>query len=98
MSYGCFSKLSPPWPHIDQEHLSMTTQTGCGRQLKYTLHSTVERVLYLCTVAHCTDQQRLTNSDMLPSLILKIDRSVPYRICDCSHHIDFLPPPIKLHW
>jgi hypothetical protein len=73
MSYGCFSKLPPPWPHIDQEHLSMMAQTGCCLQLKYTLHSTVDRVPYLCTVAHCTDQQRLTNSDMLPSLILKIE-------------------------
>jgi len=55
MSYGCFSKLSPPWSHTDQEHLSMTTQTGCRHQLKYTLHSRVDRVLYLHTVAHCTD-------------------------------------------
>jgi len=97
-SYGCFSQLSPARPHIHQEHLSVTTQTGCRHQLKYTLQGRGDRFLYLCTVAHCTDQQRITNSHMSPSLILKIDRSVLYRICDCSHHIDFFPPPTKLHW
>jgi hypothetical protein len=98
MSYGCFSKLSPPWPHIDQERLSTTIQTDCRSLLKYTLHTTVDTVLYLCTVSYCTDQQRLTNPDMSPSLNMKIDRSVLYCICDCSHDIDFFPPLIKLQW
>ena len=51
----------------------MTIQTGCGCLLKYTLHNKLVRVLYTCTVAHCTDGHRLTNSGLSPSVILKTE-------------------------
>ena len=67
-----FQQTSTSVQTSDYEHLR-TEQTGCGCLLKYTLHSKVVRVLYICTVAHCTNGHRLTNSGLSPSVVLKTE-------------------------
>ena len=88
MCYGCFRKPSTSVQNSNYEHLR-TKQTGCGCQLKCIWHSKVVRFLYICTLAHCTDRHRLTTSGKSPSVILKTEWSVPYRLCDCKQHIAF---------
>ena len=86
MCYGCFSNPSTTVQNSDHEHQRMTIQTGCGCLLKYTLHSKVVRVLYICTLAHCTDGHGLTDSGKSPPVILKTKWNVLYRLCDCNLH------------
>jgi len=83
-----FQQTSTSVQNWDYEHLR-TEQTGCGCLFKYTLHSKVVRVLYTCTVAHCTDGHRFTNSVLSTSVILKTELRVLNRLCDCKQHSEF---------
>jgi len=88
MSYRCSSNPLTAAQNSDNEHQRMTIQTGCECLHKYIWHSKVVRALYICTVAPRIDWHRLTNSGMSPSVILKMERRVVYRLCDCNQHSD----------
>jgi len=64
--------------------IRMTKQIECGCLLIYISCSKVVRVLYISTVAYCIDRHRITNSGKSPSVILKMERSVLCRLCDCN--------------